>query len=45
MSKTLLRMTSLSKKVFVSLAGLFLITFLLLHLSINLFYFTHYTQS
>ncbi|NMD16708.1 MAG: succinate dehydrogenase cytochrome b subunit [Bacteroidales bacterium] len=37
MSKTLLRMTSLSKKVFVSLAGLFLITFLLLHLSINLF--------
>ncbi|MDO9510345.1 MAG: succinate dehydrogenase cytochrome b subunit [Bacteroidales bacterium] len=37
MSSTLLKMSSISKKVFMALAGLFLITFLLVHLGINLF--------
>ncbi|MDK2909795.1 MAG: succinate dehydrogenase / fumarate reductase, cytochrome b subunit [Bacteroidales bacterium] len=37
MSQTLLKISSISKKVFMSLAGLFLIVFLVVHLSINLF--------
>ncbi|MGC8864668.1 MAG: succinate dehydrogenase cytochrome b subunit [Bacteroidales bacterium] len=37
MSQTLIKISSVTKKVFMSLAGLFLITFLVVHLSINLF--------
>ncbi|PKP04624.1 MAG: succinate dehydrogenase [Bacteroidetes bacterium HGW-Bacteroidetes-6] len=37
MSKTLLKMSSISQKVFMALAGVFLLVFLLVHLGINLF--------
>ncbi len=37
MSQTLLKVSSVTKKVFMSLAGLFLIIFLVVHLSINIF--------
>ena len=37
MANTLLKMSSLSKKVFMALAGIFLLVFLLVHLGINLF--------
>lgn len=37
MSKTLLKMSSISQKVFMALAGVFLLVFLLVHLAINLF--------
>ena len=37
MANTLFKMSSLSKKVFMALAGVFLLVFLLVHLGINLF--------
>jgi succinate dehydrogenase / fumarate reductase cytochrome b subunit len=37
MSKTLLKLSSISQKVFMALAGVFLLVFLLVHLAINLF--------
>lgn len=37
MPTTLLKMSSISRKVFMALAGVFLLVFLLVHLSINLF--------
>lgn len=37
MSKTVVKLSSLSKKYFMAFAGLFLVTFLVVHLGINLF--------